>query len=165
MAYVLDSDVFIQAHRQHYPMDVVPGFWEALLNLAAEGHVVSIEEVYLELSNGNDMLAEWATAHHDDLFVPNDDEDTQATFADVAAAVDGRLPPYVQAAKDVFLSGADPWLVAFSRAHDHTLVTQEASAPLSLSSVKIPDACALVGVECIRTLDMLRTLGVRLVQG
>ena len=29
--YVLDTSVFIQAHRLHYPFDVTPAFWDALL--------------------------------------------------------------------------------------------------------------------------------------
>lgn len=135
------------------------------MNLAAAGHVLSIEEVYRELRGLDDDLSEWAEANREVLFASNDDEATQQTFADVAVAVDARQPAYRQTAKDQFLSVADPWLVAFCRAHGHTLVTQERGAPDSLRSVKIPDACALVGVRCIGSLELLRALGVRLVQG
>jgi len=34
MALCLDANVFIQASRVRYPMDISPGFWDALLDAA-----------------------------------------------------------------------------------------------------------------------------------
>jgi hypothetical protein len=165
MAYLLDSDVFIQAHRQHYPMDVMPGFWEALIGLADDGHILSIDEVYRELSAGDDELAEWATENRDALFRANDDDDTQSAFGDVATAMEERTPAFRAEAKDVFLDAADPWLIAYARAHGHMLVSQEQATTGAVRVVKIPDITPLVDVDCIRTVEMLRALGVRLVRG
>jgi hypothetical protein len=103
--------------------------------------------------------------NRDVLFRPNDDVETQARFADVAAAMEARMPVYRAEAKELFLAGADPWLIAYAKTHGHTLVSQEQGAPNSGRSVKIPDMCGAVVVPCMRTVDLLRALGVRLVQG
>ena len=161
MAYVLDANVFIEAQQRHYPMDVVPGFWAALLSLAKAGHVMSLDEVYRELQKGStDILAEWAKAHREILFRSNEDQATQLAFGEI----EERQPAYFDYAKNRFLDGADPWLISFCLAHGHTLVTHEVPARASQKFVKMPDICALVGVEHIRTVDMLRVLRVRLVQ-
>jgi len=28
--YIIDANIFITAHRQIYPFDIAPGFWEQL---------------------------------------------------------------------------------------------------------------------------------------
>ncbi|MET3114076.1 hypothetical protein AAKU52_001809 [Pedobacter sp. CG_S7] len=47
--FVLDSNFFIQAHRMHYPMDVVPSFWLKIKELAKNGIIVSIDKVKDEI--------------------------------------------------------------------------------------------------------------------
>ena len=44
MAYLLDSNVFIQATRLYYGMDFCPAFWEWLINENRAGHVFSIQK-------------------------------------------------------------------------------------------------------------------------
>lgn len=57
--YLLDANFFIQAHRVYYPMDVVPGFWNKLIELAAGGRIGSIDKVRAELFTNEDDLTEW----------------------------------------------------------------------------------------------------------
>ena len=54
MAYLLDSDVFIQAKNLHYGFDFCPGFWDWIDMANAAGTVISIENVRIELLGGND---------------------------------------------------------------------------------------------------------------
>jgi hypothetical protein len=44
MAYLLDSDVFIQAKNLHYGLDFCPAFWDWLIASNATGIVFSIEK-------------------------------------------------------------------------------------------------------------------------
>ena len=60
MAYLLDSDVFIQAKNLHYGFDFCPAFWEWIDQQAAAGTARSIEKVRDELIGGGDELAIWA---------------------------------------------------------------------------------------------------------
>ena len=57
--YLLDSNVFIQAHRMHYPFDVVPSFWKKLVELSNKGIVISIDKVKKEIcdTKSTDVLS------------------------------------------------------------------------------------------------------------
>ena len=48
--YLLDSNVFIEAHRRYYGMDFVPGFWDWLDRAFGMGLVASIERIKLALA-------------------------------------------------------------------------------------------------------------------
>lgn len=57
MAYLLDSDVFIQAKNLHYGFDFCPAFWDWIDQQAAAGEVLSIEKVKDELVGGAAMTS------------------------------------------------------------------------------------------------------------
>ena len=41
--YVIDSNFFIQAHRESYPLDIAFSFWNKVKHLADEGKITSID--------------------------------------------------------------------------------------------------------------------------
>jgi hypothetical protein len=57
---LLDANVLIDANRDYYPIERVPEFWEWLENVGENGHVKIPLEVYEEISEGKDVLANWA---------------------------------------------------------------------------------------------------------
>ena len=57
-SYVLDTNVFITAHRSYYPLSLCPGFWKVLTHYSQQGYVLSIDRVRNEILNG-DELANW----------------------------------------------------------------------------------------------------------
>ena len=57
MAYLLDSNIFIQAKNLHYGFDFCPAFWDWLVQGKEQGSVLSIERVGTELISGDDELA------------------------------------------------------------------------------------------------------------
>ena len=44
MAYLLDANVFISAHRLYYGMNLCPGFWDALTALHDAGSPYSASQ-------------------------------------------------------------------------------------------------------------------------
>ena len=60
MLYLLDANVLIDANRDYYPLERVPEFWEWLENAGGNGHVKIPVEVYEEIRDGKDDLANWA---------------------------------------------------------------------------------------------------------
>ena len=42
MAYLLDTNVFIEAKNRYYSFEVCPGFWDWIVAENAAGHVFSI---------------------------------------------------------------------------------------------------------------------------
>ena len=161
MAYLLDADVFIRAKNEHYGFDFCPAFWDWLLRENEAGEVYSIERVRGELKKKGDELSEWAEAHGDGFFLPQDAslEPALRSVSEWANAED-----YEQAAVNAFLQVADYYLVAQALAGRHTVVTHEAAAE-SRRRIKIPNACHGLNVSCVAPHEMLRSRDARFVLG
>jgi len=56
--FILDSNVFIEAHRRYYGLDICPGFWAALKHFFEEGALFSLDKIKHELEGG-DGLWDW----------------------------------------------------------------------------------------------------------
>lgn len=74
--FVLDTNVLIDAHRRYYSFDIAPCFWRVLIDLAKQGHVVSIDRVKMELMNSDeeDPLNKWANSEFNQWFMPTDND-------------------------------------------------------------------------------------------
>jgi hypothetical protein len=159
MAYLLDSNVFIQGRKLHFGFDICPGFWEWLARENATGRVRSIEQVGTELSAGTDELATWAASLGDEFFLPADPSMLPA-LGSISQWVTTR--DYTAAAVSTFLQVADYYLVARALAHGDVVVTHEVASQAQ-RKVKIPDVCIGLGVRFMNPFDMLRAEGVRFV--
>ncbi|MDX2559346.1 DUF4411 family protein [Streptomyces sp. TX20-6-3] len=157
--YLVDSNVLIEAKNRYYAFDIAPGFWAWLDHAHKNSIACSIDPVRDELIDGEDELAAWAQGHRD-FFRPID-EATTANFGPLTTWTYSR--PYTAAAVTEFLTNtADFYLVAYARAHQHTLVTHEQSRPDSRKRVLIPDACQALGVVYANPFVMLRAAQARL---
>jgi hypothetical protein len=161
MAYLLDSDVFIQAKNLHYGFDFCPAFWSWIDEQHAVGSVLSIEKVRDELIGGGDDLATWAAQRGHDFFLVPDAAVLPSLRATSTWANGAGVEP---AAVNIFLQAADYYLVSHAHAHTHTVVTHEVPSS-STKKIKIPDACIGLGVKCMTPFQMLRTERARFVLG
>lgn len=161
MAYLLDSDVFIQAKNLHYGFDFCPAFWDWLIAENAAGNVFSIEKVGDEVQALADELSEWAEAHGDTFFLRPDASVFPALSA-VSTWASSR--GYEPAAVSTFLQVADYYLVAQAQAGEYTVVTHEKPSA-STRKIKIPDACIGLGIKCMTPFEMLRRERARFVLG
>lgn len=159
--FVLDANVFIQAHRAYYAFDVCPGYWKALLAHHNDARLCSIDRIRDELLAGKDDLADWvAKAVPGAFFANTHDSTTTSWFTQMMTWVQSR-PQFFAAAKAEFAAKADGWLVAYARAFGCTLVTLEIPNPNIQRKVPIPNLCDAFGVEYTNTFDMLRALATR----
>ncbi|MHB8466382.1 MAG: DUF4411 family protein [Acidimicrobiales bacterium] len=160
MSRLLDSNVFIAAKNSYYSFDLVPAFWTWLEQRAGTGELASTDLVFDELKEGGDDLATWVKARRDLIFhLPSSSAVVAGHVATLGAwAVAKNYKPHVI---EDFMSGADPFLVGVAAEHGHVLVTQETPAGASKKKVKIPTACAHLGVPCENTFDMMRALGAK----
>lgn len=161
--YVLDANVFIQAARRYYAFDIVPAFWQALENHAADERVLSIDRVRQELDRGKDELANWAKVSFHEWFASTDDTGVIQAYAELMQWAQAQKQ-YLDAAKEEFASdhGADAWLVAYAKARGCTIVTHEQVDPRIKRKIPIPNVCQAFGLSYLDTFEMLRALGVRL---
>jgi hypothetical protein len=161
--YVLDSDVFMTAARSYYAFDLVPAFWDALVREARNGRLLSIDRVKAEIDRGDDRLKQWANHEFHPWFVSTNVDSVLGHYRAImqwAAA----QHHFTNAAKDKFADAgnADAWLVAYARATNCTVVTNEKYDSKIRRAIKIPNVCNAFGVTYLDTFQVLRALGVRL---
>jgi hypothetical protein len=65
-------------------------------------------------------------------------------------------PTYPRNKSEEFLSGSDPWVIAYALRHAGTVVTQESSS--RKRKVRIPVVCQEFNVRCIDTFEMLKLM-------
>lgn len=159
MAYLLDSDAFIEARKRWYGFDFCPAYWEWLQTANSEGNVYSIEKVADEILAGDDELVEWVRAQGSAFFL-KPDSNVVENLARISSWVTGGS--YDQAAVATFLEVADCYLVAHASAHGHVVVTHEV-VKNSRKTVQIPEACIAMGVKCMNPFEMLRVERARFV--
>jgi hypothetical protein len=160
MAYLLDTNVFIEAQKRHYGFDFCPAFWDWLDRENQTGQVISVDKVLDEIAAGGDDLADWARDRRSRMFLPIGAE-TLPHLTAVGNWV--RAQSYSQAAINTFLQEADYYLVGRAMAHSDILVTHELPAPGSKHNVKIPDVCVGLGVRFMSPFQVLRTQHARFV--
>lgn len=152
MAYLIDSDVFISAQQRHYSMEFCPAFWDWLKQANALGLVLSVPKIFEELTVGSGPEVDWAVALKDDLFVKPTPK-TLAAYATVSTWANSQ--DYTQAAIAEFLSAGEYFLIGEALAGGHVVVTHEVPRNTK-NKVKIPNACAGVGVQCMSPFRMLK---------
>jgi hypothetical protein len=161
MAYLLDTNVFIQAKNLHYGFDFCPAFWDWLIANNATQHVFSIEKVGDEIEAGADELAAWASARGTEFFFKPD-----ATILPALGSVSmwATNQAYEPAAVNTFLQVADYYLIAHALAHGHTVVTHEIASP-STKKIKIPNVCIGLSIKFMTPYEMLRHERARFILG
>jgi hypothetical protein len=152
MAYLLDTNIFIEAKNLHYGFDFCPAFWEWLIASNAAQKVFSIEKVGDELAAGSDDLSIWAAQRGPGFFLKPDSAILQA-LGSVSNWVMGQR--YEQVGQNIFFQSADYYLIAHALAHGHTVVTHEKAAN-STKRIKIPNPCIGLNIKCVTPFEMLR---------
>lgn len=160
--FVIDTNIFIEAYKRYYSFDIAPSFWDALLQHAENGNIISIDRVKQEINSfhKNDELSEWANHHFAQWFEPTDKIEVLRTYQEIItwAVQQGQ---YFEAAKREFASAADSWLIAFAKTYNFIVVTHEQFRPNSQSRIFIPNVCHAFNVPYVDTFDMLRRLSIK----
>lgn len=157
--YLLDANVFIDAKNRYYGMDFAPGFWEWLHQAHQQGLVYTVRAVADEIVPG-DELSTWFKALpagfvHDPVASDAPHLSSLAVWAQASTH-------YRPDAIAEFLSSADYRLVAQAKTLGYTVVTHETADPNIKRKIKIPEACAHIGVSYVNPFDVLRKHKARL---
>jgi hypothetical protein len=166
VAYCLDANTFIEAKNRYYGFEFCPAFWDWLDREAENGKLICIDVIYNELLEEKDELSLWLRERKEGPLIRKaDDVGTQSLYREIVNYVNRRRDHYQDAAIVEFLSGADPWLIAYAGAHGHIVVTQEVPAPESRRSIKIPDICNQFSIDWCSTFDLLKEMKARFILG
>ncbi len=152
MADLLDANVFIQAKNLHYGMDFCPAFWEWLIKSNSQNKLFSIEKVCDELKAIEDDLSEW-TEKRDSNFFLKPDSSVLQSLGEVSHWIIDQ--DYEEAGKNIFLQGADYYLIAQAKSKQYTIVTHEIPSD-SKKKIKIPDVCISLQIKYMTPYEMLR---------
>ena len=159
--YLIDANVFMTAHRQMYPFDLAPSFWNQLVKKASD-RIIIIEAIQKEIRKGQDLLLEWyerECGNFTVLGMPTP-EVTESYKTIINSVNDNEQ--YLQSAKREFASSADLWLCAYGLALGETIVTLETYDAEIKKRVKIPNVCREFGIRYIDLLQFMREMGIRL---
>ena len=161
--YVLDANVFIEAHQRYYNFDICPGFWMALVHQHERKRVFSIDRIQEELTGRRDALSEWVTTTASEgFFKQTADQAVIKAFGDMVAWVDAE-PQFNSGAKAEFATVADGWMIAYAKANGLILVTHEEYAPDAKKKAPIPNVCLEFNVEYVNTFEMLQELSIQFI--
>lgn len=157
MLYLLDANVLIDAQRDYYPIHRVPQFWEWLVNVSDQGHVKMPIEIFEEVKDGKDDLAEWMKESNNKNALLLD-EDVNEKFVQKIIS-----EGYANDLKDdeIIKIGRDPFLIAYALVapNQRVIVTTEYSKPKQQRANRhLPDVCQTMGVNCINSFEFLRRL-------
>lgn len=159
--YILDSNFFIQAHRDSYPFDVAVSFWSKVKELASAGRIISIDKVREELYDKNDVLEDWCKENLPEDFF----KDTSTVMAEYARVTSWAVSRnhYLPQALNEFLDAkeADAYIIAYclNKPDERIVVTNEVASE-SKRKVKIPEPCNYLNVSYIKPIEVFRRLGV-----
>jgi len=159
--YLLDTNVFVTAAETYYAFDIAPGFWNALVEQAKAGHVLSIDRVREELERQEDTLSDWARTTFNQWFASTNQADVVEVYRGIIEWVI-RQEQFRDYAKVQFARGADGWLIAYAKAKRCIVVTHEQFSSDAQKKVPIPNVCRQFGVPYVDTFIMLRNCGIRL---
>ena len=145
--YLLDANVFIQAHQTYYGFDLCPGFWLALSRQNEAKRIFSIDKIRTELLALSDKLNDWVMNQAPDTFFKKTaDKAVTDAYRDLANWVQNQTQ-FTPEAKAVFSSVADGWVVAYAKANGLVVVTHEQYSPDARNRVPIPNLCVKLDVE------------------
>ena len=136
--YVLDTNVFVQAHRRHYAFDICPGFWDCLIHHHEAGRIVSIDRVRDEILAG-DTLEAWAKdSAPSSLFAATAAAAVVQNYTEMVHWAKGNSQ-FNSEAKTDFAQVADAWLCAYAKANaQHVVVTHEELSQHAKRRVRYP---------------------------
>lgn len=163
MLYLLDANVLIDAHRDYYPHDRVPEYWEWLVHHGDNGNAKIALEVYEEITEKNkkkedkDALSLWAESTEVEAAL------LLGEAVDIDLVRQVTTQGYASDLRDdeVDKIGRDPFLIAYAMADpdDRCVVTTEVRKPSKTrANRRVPDVCDSMGVQVCNTFEFVRAL-------
>ena len=141
-------------------MDIFPGIWERLAELATSGRLIAPREVLRELEKGDDELLPWAREHS--MMFQDPDEQHLATVQSILE----QFPDFVDPDKET--PEADPFVVARAIVgrgsgsllpQNWVVVAEENRRRTPEHRPRIPDVCDHYEAPFMKMFDVMRTEG------
>jgi hypothetical protein len=147
--YSFDTSALIDGLERYYPQASFPALWVRVDELIADRRLYISEEVWQEIQKKDAVARAWCDQRNrDDFVIATDGAVAQAVQQVLAASQ--RLVMNMKGR-----NRADPFVIAVAKLRGCTVVTGEGSNGTA-DRPKIPYVCGLMGIECVRFLDVIR---------
>ena len=157
---MLDANVIIASWRDHYPIEIFPGFWECLSQESRSGKLRIIDRVRRDEILSPDALLGWLDEHWNGRFSSTRERSVVDCFREMQRWV-RENPQFSEAAEDEFARNADGWIAAFCKVNHVVLVTNEVFDANAKGRVPLPNLCKQFEIRYVNTIGMLRSLNVK----
>lgn len=154
--YLIDSNILIVSNR-NYRQEFFPVVWNFFKN---NQNVFISKPVYSEIVVLQDDLCDWTKINYKNRVVQVDDSVTEYTqvLEYITSSGNWTQAGYEEWSADI--NKADPWLIAYAKKHDLTIITDENNTGPNGSPTKnepkIPFVAAHFGVKTINFWEFLQ---------
>jgi len=149
----VDSNVFITAWDQDYPPSTFPSLWKVLAK--HHGDIVLIKPIYDEINSVSDLHMWLMEKSFNETVIDELIEEESLCLEGEYKIDDGPKGA----------NQTDIKLIAYAKIMQKTVVTleeEQIEKPKKKKNYKIPLICYEQGVKCIRFVEMLNSLGIRI---
>ncbi len=158
LLYLLDANVLIDANRDYYAIERVPEFWDWILHFGKLDQVKVPQEVYDEVTDGDDNLSDWLKSNKDTMLLREDVDRGLVNHVLERGYASDLTDDEIENLR------ADPFLIAHALADikHRCVVTNEVSKP-SRQGVNrhIPDVCDDLQIRHCNTFELVKKLDFR----
>lgn len=146
IVYWFDTCSFMELRRS-YPRPAFDPVWDFVVELLQSRRILSVEDVYLELKQQDDEIAQWIDRWKANFIILDDDIQNRAR------EILSQFPTLIDIKRGK--SSADPFLIAAALVRRGIIVTEEnrSGGP---NKVKIPDVAGRLNIQCLKLLQLLQ---------
>ncbi|MBL0039362.1 MAG: DUF4411 family protein [Nitrosomonadales bacterium] len=126
MKYCIDTSALIDLGERHYPerLPVFAPIWRHVYQEINNGSIVSVDVVKSELESKADDWRTHFLSQANGMF--HMDRNIESEFASLVADVESSSHLFnVNKSRERFMSGADPWVIAYARSKQYTVISAE----------------------------------------
>jgi len=149
--FIVDADTWIHLYQRNHPPDIFPSLWTRIGELITAGRIKTTKHVIKEVRE-NEGVGAWLRAQDETI--------TVAPHGPIYQAAAQIVVEYPNLTRGITES-ADPWLIAMALHYGFVLVSDEVPNN-SPKKTKIPNICDDKGIDCIRGIEMLRQLAIKI---
>ncbi|RXJ60689.1 PIN domain-containing protein [Candidatus Marinarcus aquaticus] len=149
MLYIFDSGPLIDLFK-HYKPEIFPTLWEKFDKLIEEDNLISVKEVYNEISNSTDALGDWSKNNKHLFFQPDIEE-----YNIILEIFQVKHFQHIIRKQEI-LEGkpvADPFVIAKAKYLNACVVTTE---KYSENGAKVPNICEHFNVKCMNLTHFMK---------
>ena len=158
MKYCVDASALIDLGERHYPerLKLFEPIWTHLYQGIADNEIVSVDYVKIELNRKADDWRENFLNRADQMFLIS--ADVEIEYGQLISEIESNphLPP--NKARDRFMSGADPWVIALTRNFSECTAVSAETKPLK--DYGIGAVCKEIGVRHINLVEFFEENGI-----